>query len=201
MSELIAVIDYGSGNLRSVEKAMQRAVADGGIDARVNVVSDGDAVRAASRIVLPGVGAFEDAANKLRATGLDAVVIEQARAGKPLLGICLGMQMACIEAARNTAGIPKANSTEFGPTKEPIVGLMTEWTKGNEKETRSADGDMGGTMRLGLYKTYALLSLHPDSEPTSVVGHQSNPCSSLLLSLFPARSTPLHTRSWRLVRP
>ena len=61
------------------------------------------------------------------------------------------MQMACIEAARNTAGIPLANSTEFGPTKEPIVGLMTEWTKGNEKVERSADTDLGGTMRLGAY--------------------------------------------------
>jgi len=69
----------------------------------------------------------------------------------PYFGICFGMQMACIEAARNTAGIKNASSTEFGPTKEPIVGMMTEWIKGNEKETRSADGDMGGTMRLGSY--------------------------------------------------
>src|SRR5688572_25202166 len=71
--------------------------------------------------------------------------------GVPYFGICFGMQMACIEAARNTAGIPNANSSEFGPTKEPIVGLMTEWTKGNEKEVRQANGDMGGTMRLGAY--------------------------------------------------
>ena len=69
----------------------------------------------------------------------------------PYFGICFGMQMACIEAARNTAGIKNANSTEFGPTKEPIVGMMTEWTKGNEKETRSSEGDLGGTMRLGSY--------------------------------------------------
>src|SRR3569832_851481 len=59
--------------------------------------------------------------------------------------------MACIEAARNQAGSKNANSTEFGPTKEPIVGMMTEWTKGNEKETRSTEGDHGGTMRLGSY--------------------------------------------------
>ncbi|MDP3316127.1 MAG: CTP synthase, partial [Devosia sp.] len=69
----------------------------------------------------------------------------------PYFGICFGMQMACIEAARNTAGIKNASSTEFGPTKEPIVGMMTEWTKGNEKESRSAEGDLGGTMRLGSY--------------------------------------------------
>ena len=69
----------------------------------------------------------------------------------PYFGICFGMQMACVEAARNTAGIKNASSTEFGPTKEPIVGMMTEWTKGNEKESRSSEGDLGGTMRLGAY--------------------------------------------------
>ncbi|WP_298963205.1 CTP synthase [uncultured Roseibium sp.] len=69
----------------------------------------------------------------------------------PYFGICFGMQMAVLEAARNLAGIKNANSTEFGPAKEPVVGLMTEWTKGNEKETRVADGDLGGTMRLGAY--------------------------------------------------
>ncbi len=69
----------------------------------------------------------------------------------PYFGICFGMQMACIEAARNTAGIKQASSTEFGPTREPIVGMMTEWVKGNEKETRGAEGDLGGTLRLGAY--------------------------------------------------
>ncbi len=69
----------------------------------------------------------------------------------PYFGICFGMQMACIEAARNTAGIKKAGSTEFGETREPVVGLMTDWIKGNKKEERSSDDDMGGTMRLGAY--------------------------------------------------
>lgn len=69
----------------------------------------------------------------------------------PYFGICFGMQMAVVEAARNLAGIKGANSTEFGPTKEPVVGLMTEWTRGNEKEQRHAEGDLGGTMRLGAY--------------------------------------------------
>src|ERR1700761_7243365 len=58
----------------------------------------------------------------------------------PFFGICFGMQMAVIEAARNLAGLPNASSTEFGPCDEPVVGLMTEWTRGNELETRSADG-------------------------------------------------------------
>ncbi|RCS24322.1 CTP synthase [Phyllobacterium salinisoli] len=70
----------------------------------------------------------------------------------PYFGICFGMQMACIEAARNLAGIENASSTEFGPTKEPVVGLMTEWLKGNMLEKRNQSGDLGGTMRLGAYE-------------------------------------------------
>ena len=69
----------------------------------------------------------------------------------PYFGICFGMQMAVIEAARNLCGIDDANSTEFGTTTEPVVGLMTEWMKGNELHTRGMDGDLGGTMRLGAY--------------------------------------------------
>ncbi|MBB5701832.1 CTP synthase [Ochrobactrum daejeonense] len=70
----------------------------------------------------------------------------------PYFGICFGMQMACIEAARNLVGIENASSTEFGPTKEPVVGLMTEWLKGNMLEKRAAAGNLGGTMRLGAYE-------------------------------------------------
>ena len=70
----------------------------------------------------------------------------------PYFGICFGMQMAVIEAARSLAGIANANSTEFGDTKEPVVGLMTEWMRGNELEQRKSGGDLGGTMRLGAYR-------------------------------------------------
>ncbi|HXF54954.1 MAG TPA: CTP synthase [Hyphomicrobiaceae bacterium] len=69
----------------------------------------------------------------------------------PYFGICFGMQMACIEAARNLVGIADASSTEFGTTREPVVGMMTEWMRGNELEERRAGGDLGGTMRLGAY--------------------------------------------------
>ncbi|MEZ5788664.1 MAG: CTP synthase [Xanthobacteraceae bacterium] len=69
----------------------------------------------------------------------------------PYFGICFGMQMAVVEAARNLCGLNDANSTEFGETSEPVVGLMTEWLKGNALETRGAGGDLGGTMRLGAY--------------------------------------------------
>ncbi len=70
----------------------------------------------------------------------------------PYFGICFGMQMAVIEAARNLAGIEKAGSTEFGPCEEPIVGLMTEWVRGNEVERRGQGDNLGGTMRLGAYE-------------------------------------------------
>ena len=86
----------------------------------------------------------------------------------PFLGICFGMQMAVIEAARNLLDIPRASSTEFGPTEEPVVGLLTEWVRGNAREQRAADGDLGGTMRLGAYPAV----LAPDSLVASVYGAQ-----------------------------
>ncbi|WP_340587631.1 CTP synthase [Erythrobacter alti] len=69
----------------------------------------------------------------------------------PFLGICLGMQMACIEGARNMAGIGGASSTEFGETDEPVVGIITEWMSEEGLQKRSAETDLGGTMRLGAY--------------------------------------------------
>ena len=69
----------------------------------------------------------------------------------PYFGICLGMQMAVVEAARNMAGLKNAGSSEFGNTANPVVGLMTEWVKGNERQERDATTDLGGTMRLGAY--------------------------------------------------
>jgi CTP synthase len=76
------------------------------------------------------------------------------------------MQMAVIEATRDLAGVPNANSTEFGPTPEPVVGLLTEWLRGNDLEKRVADGDLGGTMRLGAYRA----RLAPDSKVAEIYG-------------------------------
>jgi CTP synthase len=84
----------------------------------------------------------------------------------PYLGICFGMQMAVIEAARNLADYPDASSSEFGPTPNPIVGLMTEWVQGNERVQRSASGDLGGTMRLGAYDAV----LKPGSKIADIYG-------------------------------
>jgi CTP synthase len=69
----------------------------------------------------------------------------------PYFGICFGMQMAVIEAVRNVAGVKGASSTEFGPADHPVVGLMTEWTRGNERVVRTAEQDLGGSMRLGAF--------------------------------------------------
>lgn len=86
--------------------------------------------------------------------------------GVPYFGICFGMQMAVIEAARALAGIEKANSTEFGPCAEPVVGLMTEWLKGNQLEKRGLGEGMGGTMRLGAYPAL----LKPGSRIAEIYG-------------------------------
>ena len=84
---MIAIIDYGVGNLFSLASSFSF------IGQEAIVTSDREVIAKADRLILPGVGAFEDAAKKLRESGLDHVVIDEARAGKPLLGICLGMQM------------------------------------------------------------------------------------------------------------
>ena len=84
---MIAIVDYGVGNLFSLESSF-RCIGEEAV-----VTSDRETIRRADRVILPGVGAFEDAARKLRESGLDRVVIEEAKSGKPLLGICLGMQM------------------------------------------------------------------------------------------------------------
>ena len=92
---MIAILDYGMGNLRSVQKALQYL----GADARI--VSDPAEADGASRLVLPGVGAFRDAAERLRASGLDEALLRAARAGKPVLGICLGMQLMFAQSEEN----------------------------------------------------------------------------------------------------
>ena len=96
-------------------------------------------------ILVPGGFGERGAEGKIRA----AQFARERRV--PYFGICFGMQMAVIEASRNLADIPGAGSTEFGDCPDPVVGLMTEWQRGNELERRVANGDLGGTMRLGAY--------------------------------------------------
>ena len=84
---MIAIVDYGVGNLFSLSSSFAA------INAETVVTGDAEVIRKADKIILPGVGAFGDAAEKLRQTGLDKVLIEQAQKGKPIMGICLGMQL------------------------------------------------------------------------------------------------------------
>jgi glutamine amidotransferase len=95
VSDIVAIIDYGSGNLRSAEKAVARAISDGGISARAVVTDQADVVRTAGRIVLPGVGAFADCMRGLRAVpGMVGALTEAVKErGVPFLGICVGMQL------------------------------------------------------------------------------------------------------------
>ena len=96
-------------------------------------------------VILPGGFGERGAHGKMRAARF-------ARERKvPCFGICYGMQLSVVEAARNLAGIADASTSEFGPTKSPLVGLMEEWTRGNEKVVRDEHTDKGGTMRLGAY--------------------------------------------------
>jgi CTP synthase len=87
----------------------------------------------------------------------------------PYFGVCFGMQMAVIEAARNLAGLNGASSTEFGPCLHPVVGLMTEWTKGNQVERRNTETELGGSMRLGAYQAV----LDPRSRISAIYGATS----------------------------
>jgi CTP synthase len=89
--------------------------------------------------------------------------------GVPYFGICFGMQMACIEAARNLGGLETASSTEFGPAEHPVVGLMTEWMRGNDLEKRAQNGDLGGTMRVGAYGAV----LKPGSRAAEIYGGET----------------------------
>ena len=84
----------------------------------------------------------------------------------PYFGICFGMQLAVIEAARNQLGLQEANSSEFSEGGEPVVGLLKEWLRGNELEQRSSGGELGGTMRVGAYPA----ALAPDSKIAAIYG-------------------------------
>jgi len=152
----IAIVGKYTG-LKDAYKSLSEALAHGGIANKVKVnlkwidseifERDDPApyLENVHGILVPGGFGERGSAGKINAAQFARL------RNVPYFGICFGMQMACIEAARNTAGIKQASSTEFGTTKEPVVGLMTEWVKGNEKQERSSETDLGGTMRLGAY--------------------------------------------------
>jgi CTP synthase len=144
-------------NLLDSYKSLAEALAHGGIANRVRVQLDwvdSQIFESANTVQqledvhgILGPGGFGE-----RGTEGKIEAVRFARERKiPFFGICFGMQMAVIECARNLAGLSEASTTEFGPTPEPVIGLLTEWSRGNDVERRAAGGDLGGTMRLGSY--------------------------------------------------
>jgi CTP synthase len=152
----IAVVGKYTG-MKDAYKSLIEALSHGGISNKVAVKLDWIESEVFERedpvpflehvngILVPGGFGQRGAEGKIKA----AQFAREHRV--PYFGICFGMQMAVIEAARNLCGIDDANSTEFGQTANPLVGLMTEWMKGNELQKRGMDSDLGGTMRLGAY--------------------------------------------------
>jgi CTP synthase len=167
----IAVVGKYTG-MKDAYKSLIEALSHGGIANKVRVNLDWIESEVFERedpvpflehvngILVPGGFGQRGAEGKIRAA-------QFARERQvPYFGICFGMQMAVVEAARNLCGIDDANSTEFGPTAHPVVGLMTEWMKGNELEQRRVGGDLGGTMRLGAYPAL----LQPGSQVAEIYG-------------------------------
>ncbi len=165
----IAIVGKYTG-LKDAYKSLIEALAHGGIANKVKVNLEwiesevfehedpSPYLQDVHGILVPGGFGQRGAEGKIRAARF-------ARERKvPYFGICFGMQMAVIEAARNLAGVSGANSTEFGPTPEPVVGLLTEWLRGNELQKRTAASDLGGTMRLGAYTAH----LKPDSRIAAI---------------------------------
>ncbi|GGA52712.1 CTP synthase [Sphingomonas psychrolutea] len=145
--------------LQDAYKSLNEALVHGGIANRVKVniewidaeLFEADDADIAARlepmhaILVPGAFGERGAEGKI------ASVRFARERDIPYFGICFGMQMACVEGARDLAGIAAASSTEFGPTAEPVVGMITEWMSAEGVQTREAGGDLGGTMRLGAY--------------------------------------------------
>jgi CTP synthase len=144
-------------NLLDAYKSLAEALAHGGIANRVKVCLDwvdSEVFEQPGTVQrLEGVhGILVAAGFGERGTPGKIAAVRFARERKvPFFGICFGMQMAVIEAARNLAGMAGASSTEFGPCEVPVIGLLTEWARGNQIERRMEGGELGGTMRLGAY--------------------------------------------------
>jgi CTP synthase len=160
--------------LKDAYKSLIEALVHGGVANRVRINFDwveseafeGDDNAAATRlegvhgILVPGGFGERGSEGKIRAA-------QFARERQvPYFGVCFGMQMAVIEAVRNVAGIAGASSSEFGEAAEPVVGLLTEWVKGNERQVRTGRDDLGGTMRVGSYDAV----LQPGSKAARLYG-------------------------------
>lgn len=138
----IAIVDYGMGNLRSVEKALEH------VGVRAEVTGDPDRARAADGVILPGVGAFPRAMERIRADGLDELIAERVAAGVPVLGICLGMQL--IFSSSSELGGAEGLGLIEGPVERLDAGALkvphmgwspVEWAKDSPLREGLADGE------------------------------------------------------------
>ncbi len=169
----IAVVGKYTG-LRDAYKSLFEALTHGGVANSVRV--DTRWIEADDLEVNGTAGALESVHGVLVPGGFGErgvpgkiAAVEYARTrGVPYFGICFGMQLAVIETARNVAGIAGADSTEFGPCDDPVIGLMTEWDRDGEMERRNAGDNLGGTMRLGAYEAV----LEEGSRVRSVYGRE-----------------------------
>jgi len=157
---VIAVVDYGMGNRRSVEKALEH------VGAHAVRTADPEAVAAAEKVLVPGVGAFPEAMRRLRASGLDEAIAERAAAGVPVLGVCLGMQLLFeasreFEGARGLAILP-GEVTALRAPKVPHIG----WNR--------VAFERRGTLTPGLGDAAAFYHVHSlvcrPTDPAIVVG-------------------------------
>ncbi len=157
----ICILDYGMGNLRSVEKALEH------VGAAATIANDAEAVRAADGVILPGVGAFPKAMERVRELGLDELIAERRDAGVPILGICLGLQLffdATTEfgGARGIGLLPGGVAElDAGELKVPHIGWSpVRW----EKASRLTEGIESGT------PFYFVHSFAPDPAPEDLLG-------------------------------
>jgi glutamine amidotransferase len=166
----IAILDYGMGNLRSVEKALEH------VGATAEITGEGDAVRAADGVILPGVGAFPKAMEEIRARGLDELIAERREAGIPILGICLGLQLL-FEATTELGGAEGLGLLEgtvaeldAGSLKVPHIGWSAvRW----EQESRLTDGIESETP---FYFVHSFAPTPSDDELLGSVEHGGRFC-------------------------
>lgn len=148
---MIAIIDYDAGNIKSVEKAVKRYGQD------VVLTRDAEVLRAADKVILPGVGAFGDAMDKLKKYGLDTVIREVISSGKPFLGICLGLQLL-FEESEETPGVKGLGVLKGKIVRIPEVGLKVPHIGWNslkfEKETPLFNGLSDGAYVYFVHSYY-----------------------------------------------
>jgi glutamine amidotransferase len=161
MTARICILDYGMGNLRSVEKALEH------VGASATISSDAEAVRAADGVILPGVGAFPKAMERVRELGLDELIAERRAAGVPILGICLGLQLL-FESTTELGGADGVGLLPGGVAELEADGLKVPhigWSPVRwEKESRLTDGIPSET------PFYFVHSFAPSPGPSDLLG-------------------------------